>query len=357
MRGKDVDRSEEVAEVSPSALVPEDHPLRPMRQTVDAVLSEMSPIFDSLYSFVGRPSIPPEKLLRAQLLQILYSIRSERLLVEQLRYNFLFRWFVGMSGTETTWDPSTYTKNRDRFLGGDVAGVFFDKVLAKAEEAGLTSDEHFSVDGTLIEAWASHKSFKPKDSDEQDPPAGNSGQDFRGEKRSNATHQSTTDADARLYKKSKGDAARMCLMGHVLSENRNGLVVNAKVTTATGKAERHAAVAMVAELGGEKRLTLGADKGYDTRELVASLRMLNVTPHVAQNNKSRKSAVDGRTTRHEGYALSQRKRKLVEEFFGWMKTVGVLRKTRHKGVKLVDWMFTFTAAAYNLVRLRTLCPA
>jgi transposase len=318
----------------------------------------MSPIFDSLYSFVGRPSIPPEKLLRAQLLQILYSIRSERMLVEQLRYNFLFRWFVGMSGTETTWDPSTYAKNRDRFLGGDVAGVFFDKVLEKAEAAGLTSDEHFSVDGSLIEAWASHKSFRPKDSDDsQDPPSGNAGHNFRGEKRSNATHQSTTDPDARLYKKSKGDAAKMALIGHVLSENRNGLVVNAKVTLATGKAERQAAVAMIAELGGEQRLMLGADEGYDTREFVASLRLLKVTPHVAQNNKSRKSAVDGRTTRHEGYAMSQRKRKLVEEFFGWMKTVGVLRKTRHKGVKLVDWMFTFTAAAYNLVRIRTLCPA
>jgi hypothetical protein len=215
-------------------------------------------------------------------LQILYSIRSERMLVEQLRYSVLFRWFVGMSGTYTTWDPTTYTKNRDRFLGGEVAVVFFDKVLEKAEEAGLTSDERFSVDGTLIEAWASHKSFKLKKSDEQDPPIGNSGQDFRGEKRSNATHQSTTDADARLYKKSKGDAARMCLMGHVLSENRTGLVVNAR---ATGKSERHAAIDMVAELGGEKRLTHGADKGYNTREFVAHLRMLKVTPHVAQNNK------------------------------------------------------------------------
>jgi len=327
---------------------------------VDPVLSEMSPIFDSIYSFAGRPSIAPEKLLRAQLLQILYSIRSERLLIEQLRYNFLYRWFVGMSGTEAPWDASTYAKNRDRFLGGDVAAAFFDRVLAQAQAAGLTSDEHFSVDGTLIEAWASHKSFKPKDSDDSRPPddPGNPSVDFRGQKRSNKTHQSTTDPDARLYKKSKGDAARMSYHGHILMENRHGFVVNAKATLSTGKAERQAAVDLVAEMGGTHRMTIGADKGYDTREFVASMRLLNVTPHVAQNNKNRKSAVDGRTTRHDGYDVSQKKRKLAEEVFGWMKTIGGMRKTRHKGVALVDWMFTFTAAAYNLVRLRTmLSPA
>lgn len=360
MRGADYQRSSEVCEVSPESVVPGDHPLRSLRQMVDQVLAEMSPILDALYSFIGRPSIAPEKLLRAQLLQILYSIRSERLLMEQLRYNFLFRWFVGMSGTEQTWDPSTYSKNRDRFLSQDVAAAFFDRVLSFATEKGLVSDEHFTVDGTLIEAWASHKSFKPKEGDsKQDPPddPGNPTVDFKGEKRSNATHQSTTDPEARLYKKSKGDGAKMAYLGHLLSENRHGLIVNAKVTLATGTAERESAIDMIADLAFEDKVTLGADKNYDTQEFVADVRLLNVTPHVAQNNTNRRSAVDGRTTRHIGYMLSQRKRKLVEEAFGWMKTIGGLRKTRHKGVQRVDWIFKFTAAVYNLVRMRTLMTA
>lgn len=250
MHGPDQNRSTETCEVSPDTLVPENHPLRPLRELVNGVLTEMSPIFDSIYSFAGRPSIPPERLLRAQLLQILYSIRYERMLCEQLTYNVLFRWFVGISGTDPVWDPTTYTKNRDRFLGGDVAAAFFDKVLGKAESAGLTSDEHFSVDGTLVEAWASHKSFRAKDEPTDKPPPDdpdNPTVNFRGEKRSNATHQSKTDPDARLFKKSKGDAARMCYLGHVLTENRNGLVVGAKLTHATGTAEREAAVDLLAE--------------------------------------------------------------------------------------------------------------
>lgn len=363
MRGPDIKRSQEQFTASPEELVPPAHPLRAMKTMADAVLSEMSPIFESIYSFAGRPSIPPERLLRAQLLQVLYTVRSERMLVEQLGYNMLFRWFVGMSGTEPVWDASTYAKNRERFIAGAVAEEFFDRVVALADKAGLMSDEHFSVDGTLLEAWASHKSFKPKDgSSKDDPPPddpGNPTVDFKGEKRSNATHQSTSDPDARLYKKSKGDAAKMAYLGHAVTENRHGLIAAVTVTHASGTAEREAGIDLIAEVGGAntQRLTLGADKNYDTKDFVAALRELAVTPHVAQNDKNRKSAIDGRTTRHAGYEVSQRKRKLIEEVFGWMKTVGGLRKLRHRGVPRVNWMFTFAAAAYNLVRVRTLTAA
>lgn len=362
MRGIDEKRAHETFTASPESLVPEGHPLRPIKVMVDAALVDLSPVFAAAYSLYGRPSIPPERLLRALLIQILYSVRSERMLVEQLQYNMLFRWFVGMSGTEVVWNPTTYSKNRDRFLEGEVAVAFFNKVLDQAKAEGLVSEEHFSVDGTLVEAWAGFKSLKAKDgSDDHRPPPedpGNPSVDWKGEKRSNATHQSTTDPDARMYKKSKGSQTRMGYLGHALMENRNGLVFATTITIASGTAERTAALKLVSGVGTlGKRITLGADKAYDTADFVAECRELNVTPHVAQNDTNRASAIDGRTTRHEGYDVSRRKRMRTEEIFGWFKTVGLFRKTRHKGVPLIDWMFTFTAAAYNLVRMRTLLAA
>ncbi len=320
-------------------------------------MKELSPQFDRLYSPTGRPSIAPETLLRALLLQVLYTIRSERLLMEQLDYNLLFRWFVGVNMDDPIWDPSTFSKNRERLLEGDVAHAFFDQVLAQAQERELLSDEHFTVDGTLIEAWAGQKSFKRKTAEPPPSPPddpGNPSIDFRGERRSNATHASTTDPEARLYKKATGQEAKLAYVGHVLMENRHGLVVDTRVTQATGTAEREAALAMAEAIPGQQRVTLGADKNYDTRDFVRELRELRVTPHVAQNTSGRSSAIDGRTTRHPGYAVSQRNRKRVEEIFGWLKTVGLLRKTRHRGVARVGWMFTFAAAVYNLVRMRTL---
>ena len=362
MRGFDEKRAHETFTASPESLVPVDHPLRPIKAMADAALTELSPVFDASYALFGRPSIPPERLLRALLLQILYSVRSERMLIEQLQYNMLFRWFVGMSGTEPVWNPTTYSKNRDRFLAGDLAVAFFNQVLDQAKTAGWVSEEHFSVDGTLVEAWASFKSLTAKDgSDDHRPPPddpGNPSIDWKNEKRSNATHQSTTDPDARMYKKSKGSQCRMAFLGHALMENRNGLVFATTITLATGTAERTAAIKLITGVGPlNKRVTLGADKAYDTADFVAECRELNVTPHVAQNDTNRASAIDGRTTRHEGYDLSRRKRMRSEEIFGWFKTVGLFRKTRHKGVPRVDWMFAFTAAAYNLVRMRTLLAA
>jgi transposase len=332
--------------------VPTDHPLRAIRVMVDAALKELGPRFDALYAKSGRPSIPPEKLLRALLLQVLYTVRSERMLMEQLDYNLLFRWFVGLSMDDAVWDVTVFTKNRERLLAGEVAQGFFQQVVAQAQAQDLLSAEHFTVDGTLIEAWAGHKSFKPKDH-KQTPPddPGNPSVDFHGERRSNATHQSTTDPQARLYRKASGREARLCYLGHVLMENRNGLVVNTRLTQATGRAEREAALAMVEKLPGFGRVTLGADKGYDAKELVRELRDHRVTPQVAQKPAT---AIDRRTSRHPGYALSQWRRKRVEEAFGWLKTVALLRKTRHRGVARVGWMFTFAAAAYNLVRMRTL---
>jgi transposase len=357
MRGDDPQQAAMFSYLSPEERVPLEHPLRAIRALVDVVLKELSPQFAQLYSYTGRPSIAPEKLLRALLLQVLYTVRSERLLMEQLDDNLLFRWFVGLNMDDPIWDASTFSKNRERLLAGDIAHAFFDQVLAQAREHNLLSDEHFTVDGTLIEAWAGQKSFKWKDSA---PPAappddpGNPSIDFRGERRTNATHASTTDPEARLYKKATGQEAKLAYLGHVLMENRHGLVVDSRVTQATGTAEREAALAMAEAIPGQHRVTVGADKNYDTHDFVRDVRELQVTPHVAQHTSGRSSAIDGRTTRHLGYAVSQRKRKRVEEIFGWLKTVGLLRKVRHHGLARIGWIFTFAAAVYNLVRMRTL---
>jgi transposase len=360
MRGQDAQQDQMFSYVSLEDRIPSDHPLRAIRTMADKALRAMSPLFDRLYAPTGRESIPPERLLRALLLQALYSVRSERQLMEQMQYNLLYRWFVGLNMDDPVWDVTVFTKNRDRLLEGEVAHAFFEQVLAQAKAAKLLSAEHFTVDGTLIEAWASHKSFKRKDSGAaQEPPEdpGNPTVDFHGEKRSNQTHQSTTDPDARLFKKTKGAPAQLCYLGHVLMENRHGLVVGARLTQATGTAEREACLDMIGEVPTRRRITLGADKNYDVHGFVNTLRALKVTAHVAQNDTNRKSAIDRRTTRHPGYAVSMRKRKRVEEIFGWLKTVGLMRKTRHRGTQRVDWMFTFAAAAYNLTRMRHLVPA
>ena len=355
MRGDDAGQVAVFSYISPEQRVPKEHPLRPLLAIVNEVLGRMSPLFEELYSHTGRPSIAPEKLLRALLLQVLYTIRSERMLMEQLDYNLLFRWFVGLNMDDVVWDATVFTKNRDRVLGGEIAEVFFQEVLGEARRRGLLSDEHFTVDGTLIEAWASHKSFKPKDHDDTGEGGGrNPSVDFRQQRRTNDTHASTTDPDARLYKKSKGSESKLCYMGHLMIDNRHGLATNACVTIASGTAEREAAVKMAGKIEGMGRVTLAADRGYDTQACVQQLRDRNVTPHVAQNNTHRRSAIDQRTTRHPGYEMSQKKRKLVEQMFGWAKTVGLMRKTRHRGTERVDWMFIFTAAAYNLVRIRNL---
>lgn len=365
MRGAD-DRTEGLfSYVSCEARVPTAHPLRPIRAITDEALEVLSPGFETLYSKAGRPSVPPEKLLRALLLQAFYSIRSERQLMEQLEYNLLFRWFVGLAMDAPVWDVSVFTKNRDRLLDGEVAAKLLGAVLAQARSRDLLSDEHFTVDGTLIEAWASHKSFRPKDGGGEPPGPGRNGErDFHGEKRSNATHASTTDPDARLYRKGNGQPSRMAFLGHVLMENRNALVVDARLTEATGTAEREAALTMLDRLRrGKGRITLGADKAYDVADFVRELRRRKVTPHIARDDhvtrtgKRRRSAVDGRTTHHAGYAVSLRIRKRVEEVFAWMKTIGVLRQTRHRGTACVDWMFTLRAAAYNLVRMPKLLAA
>jgi len=358
MRGDDLQQDAMFSYVSPERRVPTDHPLRPIRQMVDQVLRSLSPRFARLYSRTGRPSIAPEKLLRTLLLQVLYTVRSERLLLEQLDYNLLFRWFVGLNMDDPVWDATVFSKNRQRLLEGAIAQAFFEQVLKLARQQDLLSDEHFTVDGTLIEAWAGQKSFQKIDSPVGPPPddPGNPTVDFHREKRSNQTHQSKTDPEARLYKKGPGKEAKLSYQGQVLMENRNGLVTGTRLTQATGTAEREAAVDMAEQITGRgrHRIIVGADKAYDTQDFVERLRDLNITPHVAQNTSNRSSAIDGRTTRHAGYALSQRKRKRVEEIFGWIKTVGLMRKTRHRGLARVGWMFTFTAAAYNLVRIRNL---
>ena len=360
MRGDDFHQDAVFSYISPDARVPQEHPLRPIRRMVDAVLVELSPEFDRLYARTGRPSVPPEKLLRALLLQVLYTVRSERLLMEQLDYNLLFRWFVGLNMDDPVWDPTTFTKNRQRLLDGDIAQRFFDRVLAQARTRELLSDEHFSVDSTLIEAWASLKSFRRMD--EQDPPPpddpGNPTVNFRGERRRNATHASTTDPEARLARRGPGREAQLCYQGHVLMENRHGLAVAARVTQATGTAERETGVTLASRVAKRRRVTLGADKGYDVVDFVVKARKLGVTPHVAQNNTGgRTSAIDGRTTRHSGYAVSQRMRKRVEEIFGWLKTVGLLHKVRHRGEPKVQWVFVFATAIYNLIRIRNLSEA
>ena len=357
MRGQDTQQSTIFSYVSPEERVPADHPLRPIRAMVDTALRALSPSFDAMYKDFGRPSIAPEKLLRSLLLQVLYTIRSERMLMEQLEYNLLFRWFVGLNADDAVWVPTVFSKNRDRLLDGDIAQKFFAQVLEQAREANLTSDEHFSVDGTLIEAWASQKSFQRKEQTGRPPDddPGNPTVNFHGEQRRNETHESKTDPQARLARKSGGHEAKLAYCGNVLIENRNGLVVDAELRQASGRAEREAATTMAERIDNSGRVTVAADKGYDVREFVGAMRDRNVTPHVAQNDKRPGgSAIDDRTTRHAGYGISQRKRKRIEEVFGWMKTVGMLRKTRHRGVFKVGWVFTFAAAAYNLVRMRTL---
>jgi transposase len=338
--------------LSPEQRVRADHPLRAIRTMTDQVFAELSPRFTRMYSDIGRPSIPPEQLLRALLIQSLYTVRSERLLMEEIDYSVLYRWFVGLSMDAPIWSPTTFSKNRDRLLESDIAGAFFDAVRRQAAEAGLLSDEHFTVDGTLLEAWASLKSFRRKDAGPTPPPEdpGNPTVNFHGESRRNDTHQSTTDPDARLARKGPGKEAKLSYAGHVLLDNRHGLVANVCVTPATGTAEREAAVLLLGSVahGG----TVGGDKGFDVSRFVAQVRALGLTPHVAQKVKG--SAIDARTTRHPGYAISQRRRKLIEQVFGWMKTVGGLRKLRHRGGARVDWVVTFSAAAYNLIRLRTL---
>lgn len=357
MRGDDPRHESMFSYVTPEQRVRADHPLRPIRRMTDAALARLSARFDQLYSTTGRPSIPPEQLLRALLLQMLYSIRSERLLVEELDYSVLYRWFVGLTMDDAVWDATTFTKNRDRLLEGDIADAFFAEVLAAIKEEGLLSDEHFTVDGTLLEAWASHKSFQPKDAARRPPDdPKNPTVNFHGQTRRNETHQSTTDPDARLYKKAVGREAKLGYLGHLLTENRHGFIVDTAVTEASGTAERDAAIAMLGELPlTTRRLTVAGDKAYDTRAWVAAVRRMRITPHVAQNEfVYGGSAIDARTTRHAGYRWSHRKRKLVEQAFGWLKTVALFRKLRHRGGRLVDWLFSFGAAAYNLVRWRNL---
>jgi transposase len=341
--------------------VPAGHPLRPIRRMADEALQAMDPDFAALYSPIGRPSIPPEQQLRALLVMVLYSIRSERQLMEELSYNLLYRWFVGLGVDEAVWDATVFTKNRERFIDGEIARKFFYETVEQARAQDAISSEHFTVDGTLIEAWASQKSFRPKEEPKGQPgkdDPGNPTVSFRGEKRSNQTHQSTTDPDARLARKANGQEAKLAFCGNVMTENRNGLVVETELEIAGGTAERDAALEMTDRIQGQHRITVGADKAYDTKDFVRQTRDKGATPHVAQNtNRPGGSAIDARTTQHSGYEISQRKRKLVEEFFGWLKTVAGQRKTKYRGIWRVGWIFTFAAAAYNLVRMRTLQAA
>jgi transposase len=355
MRGPDIKTEALFTYVTPESFVPKDHPLRAIRKMADTALEGMDQLFDSIYATTGRSSIPPEKLLKAQLLMILFSIRSNRQLVEQIHYNFLFRWFLGMALDEKIWDHSSFSKNNQRLIGSEVAAVFLARILEQAKRKHLLSSEHFTVDGTLIEAWASVKSFKPKDG----PPSAGGGKNddvnFKGKKLANETHGSDTDPDARLYRKGKTKEAKLCYLGHTLMENRSGLIVKTTTTQATGTGEREAAKAMVQQLPRTtRRITLGGDKGYDTKDFVRELRELKITPHVAQNTSNRRSAIDGRTTSHPGYAVSQRIRKRIEEGFGWMKTVGRIRKTMYRGVEKIAMQLDLHAAAYNLVRMMNL---
>ena len=357
MRGTEEVQDAMFSYISAEQRVPKDHPLRAIREILNEVLERLSPQFDSMYASTGRPSIAPEKLLRALVVQALYTVRSERMLMEQLNYNLLFRWFVGLQMDDPIWDVTVFTKNRQRLLEADVAKMFLEAVVHEARNRRLLSSEHFTVDGTLIEAWAGQKSFKKKDwNKKENPPQdpGNPTINFRGEKRGNETHQSTTDPECRLYRKG-GQESLLSYLGHVMMENRNGLVIQARVSQSTGTAERDVAIEMIRDRGGRRSITLGADKAYDTQAFVASMRELNATPHVTQNIcRNRISAIDGRTVRQPGYAISQKKRKRVEEIFGWMKTIGLMRQTRHRGKERVGWMFTLAAATYNLIRIRNL---
>jgi transposase len=355
MRGQDSKNESLFAYITPDSFVPPDHPLRAIRTMADEALAGMDQLFDSMYRDSGRESIPPERLLKAQLLMILYSIRSNRQLVEQIHYNFLFRWFLGMSLEEKVWDHSSFSKNQERLIGSDVAAEFLSRILDLAHRKHLLSREHFSVDGTLIEAWASVKSFKPKDGP---PSTGGGGKnpsvDFKGKKLKNDTHGSVTDPDAKLYRKSSTQEARRCYIGHTLMENKSGMIVRTAVTVAGGTKEREAAIAMIKKLKRtSRRMTLAGDKGYDTKGFVKELRSLNVTPHIARNDGNH-STLDGRTTRHIAYSLSQRFRKRIEEGFGWMKTIGRMRKTMYRGVEKIGWHLDLHAAAYNLVRMKNL---
>ena len=360
MRGADQQQNHIFSYLSPEERVRTDHPLRAVRAMVDEVLQQLSRRFDAMYAKVGRPSIPPEQLLRAQLLQLLYSIRSERLLMEEIDYSMLFRWFIGLNLDDEVWDATVFTKNRDRLLEADVAREFLAHVVEQARAKSLTSDEHFTVDGTLLEAWAGAKSFQLKDkkpSARPDDP-GNPTVNFRGERRSNETHESKTDPESLLARKGEGKESKLSYTGNLLVENRNGLIVDAEVFQSNGTAERDAALVMLEKLPGTGPVTVGGDKGFDTHDFVKECRNLRVTPHVAQNHARRGgSAIDGRTTRHAGYAVSQRKRKRIEECFGWLKTIALMRKVRHRGVCRVHWIFTFACAAYNLVRMRNLAAA
>jgi len=362
MRGNDKQQEEMFSYVSSEKRVPRDHPLRRVRAMTDAALQRMSPEFDALYACIGRPSIPPERLLRALLLQALYSVRSERLLMEQLEYNLLFRWFVGLSMDEPVWDETVFTKNRDRLLDGKIAELFFEQVLAQAEEHQLLSDEHFTVDGTMIEAWANRRSFQEK----KDPPEQGSGRG--GEKLLRDTHESQSDPEARLYKKSAAGEAKPSYLGHVVMENRNGLVRKPCVTESGTRQERDAALQMLAELLGEIRakrkagersgaITVGGDKGYQEQDFIEGLRKLSVTPHIAEYEKKRRSWLTASEREDLGFRISQSKRKLVEKIFGWMKVVAGLRKTKFRGRRRVDWIFTLGAAAFNLIRMVKLIPA
>ena len=361
MRGNDQENSGLFSYVSMEDRIPKDHPLRAIRKLVDVAFGEMEGVFSKMYSHEGRPSIAPEKLLRAQILQILYTIRSERQLMEQLDYNMLFRWFVGLSMDDEVWHPTSFTQNRDRLLNHEVAESFFEKIRDRAEAAKLVSREHFSLDGTLIDAAASLKSFQPRESKEttakdDEPPQGgrNPSVDFHGEKRTNKTHVSTTDPESLLARKGRGKESRMAYAGHLLTENRNGLILDAELGQAKGNAERDEGLVLLereAKRHPKRRRTVGADKGYDKAEFVKASRRAGFTPHFA---RWKYTTIDGRTTRHKGYEISQRRRKIIEQCFGWMKTVGLIRKARHRGKLLVRQMFIFAAAAYNLVRLRKL---
>lgn len=348
MRGRKEDQEQLFSYVGLETYVPDNHPLRRVRKIVDAMLAEMDEELEQLYADVGRPSIPPEQLLRAVVLQMLYTIRSERMLVEQMQYNLLFKWFVGLQIEEKVWNATTFTKNRDRLLNEQVARLFFDSTVKRAKKKRLLSDEHFTVDGTLIESYASLKSFRPKDKSDEEP------ENFHGKKRKNDTHESVTDPEAKLYRKGNGKEARLYYIAHVLSENRNGLVCDVELSPATGTAEVDRAGVMLARAAqrSRKHRTCGADKGYDTRQFVRSAREHGFTPHVAAKKSG--SAVDLRTTRHPGYLVSQRKRKRVEEIFGWGKTVGPLRKMKHRGITLVRTVVTMTAATYNILRIANL---
>lgn len=356
MRGFDQQTDAMFVYLSPESFVPKDHPLRPIRKMVDEALNKLSLDFSLMYSHTGRPSIPPERMLKAMLLQVLYSIPSNVKLVEQLHFSILFRWFLGLGLDEPVWDHSSFSKNQERLIQTNIAARFLTEVLEQARRKKLLSKDHFSVDGTLIKAWASIKSFKPKD-DDQDPPAGkNPKRDFRGEKLVNDTHASTTDPESKLYRKSSTHEAHLSFAAHLLTENRNGLVVASTVTEADGLAERAAAEAMISKVAPRKRrITVAADKNYDTKGFVKTMRGLKVTPHVARNTERRGgSALDGRTTRHSGYAVSQKSRKRIEEVFGWLKMVGLFRQTRYRGVSKINWYFTLAVTAYNLVRMRNL---